>query len=202
MNTPAHILISTALLCRKPAPPNTSTCFSAAVLGAVVPDGMMFVFYAVEKFIFQSTEREIWSQRYFTAGWQDIFDVFNSVPIVILGLAIAWRLGNRWTFVFLASMLIHFVLDLPLHHDDGHRHFFPLSDWRFESPVSYWDPKHFGIPMSVFEVVLSSIAAYFILRREQRSWPRAFLVLMMALEVMMLAGLWYFVVTGGGEGVS
>jgi len=33
---------------------------------------------------------------------------------------------------------------LPVHHDDGHRHFFPLSDWRFESPVSYWDPAHYG----------------------------------------------------------
>ena len=43
-----------------------------------------------------------------------------------------------------ASMLLHVAGDLPFHHDDGHRHFFPFSDWRFESPISYWDRDHYG----------------------------------------------------------
>ena len=28
--------------------------------------------------------------------------------------------------------------------DDAHRHFYPLSDYRFISLVSYWDPRHYG----------------------------------------------------------
>ncbi len=44
-------------------------------------------------------------------------------------------------------------MDLPVHHDDGHRHFFPLSDWRFASPVSYWDPEHYGRIVGTAEAV-------------------------------------------------
>lgn len=49
-------------------------------------------------------------------------------------------------------MALHATLDFLLHHDDAHRHFMPLSDWRFESPVSYWDPDHFGQVMSFVEI--------------------------------------------------
>ena len=51
-------------------------------------------------------------------------------------------------------MLLHSAFDLPLHHDDAHRHFFPLSDVRFASPLSYWDPAHYGNPMALLELGL------------------------------------------------
>ena len=43
------------------------------------------------------------------------------------------------------AALLHIALDFPLHADDAHRHFWPVSDWRFFSPVSYWDPAHNGL---------------------------------------------------------
>ena len=58
-------------------------------------------------------------------------------------------------FVLFGSMLLHFACDLPLHHDDAHRHFLPLSLWRFESPVSYWDPKRFGWITAPLEMILT-----------------------------------------------
>ena len=57
---------------------------------------------------------------------------------------IAWRLRQPAARIFFASMALHCLMDLPLHHDDAHRHFLPLSTWRFRSPISYWDPRHFG----------------------------------------------------------
>jgi len=33
------------------------------------------------------------------------------------------------------------VLDFPFHAEDAHKHFWPLSDWRFHSPFSYWDNR-------------------------------------------------------------
>lgn len=146
-------MLSVAALTRR-GEGDQPTNVAPAVIGALLPDAPMFVFYAVEKLVLGSSEREIWSTRYFSSGWQDFFDLFNSVPIVAIGLIVAWKTNHRAWFVLFLSMLLHIACDLPLHHDDGHRHFWPLSDWRFESPVSYWDANHFGRPAAIAELVL------------------------------------------------
>ena len=139
MNTPAHALINLALLGRVTPP----AAVIAVLLGGLLPDLPMLLFYAAERL--QGTpEAVIWSERYFAPEWQAFFDAPNSLVLITAGAAIcAWR---RWEIGLLlfASMALHGVADLALHHDDGHRHFWPVSDWRFVSPVSYWDPKHFG----------------------------------------------------------
>ena len=139
MNTPAHALINLALLGRVTPP----AAVLAVLLGGLIPDLPMLVFYAAERL--QGTpEAVIWSERYFAPEWQAFFDAPNSLVLIAAGAAIcAWR---RWPIGLLlfASMALHGVADLALHHDDGHRHFWPISDWRFVSPVSYWDPDHFG----------------------------------------------------------
>jgi hypothetical protein len=62
-------------------------------------------------------------------------------------------------------MVLHGLCDLPLHHDDAHRHFLPLSHLRFESPVSYWDPAHYGLWMAPLEAVLMLGASAVVWRR-------------------------------------
>ncbi len=97
----------------------------------------MFAFYAYQKLL-RTPDSDIWGRVYFDSAWQAFFDVFNSIPLIALCLLVTWRLAAiRWTVLF-AAMGLHVVFDLPLHQDDAHRHFFPLSDWRFVSPVSYW----------------------------------------------------------------
>ena len=147
------MMLSAAVL-TKGSKDDGSTYMVPAMIGAILPDAPMFAFYVVEKFLLGSSEREIWSTRYFLDQWQDFFDVFNSIPIVLIGILVAWKVGHRGWMILLASMLIHIAADLPLHHDDGHRHFWPLSDWRFASPVSYWDPNHYGRPAAALEIVL------------------------------------------------
>ena len=51
-------------------------------------------------------------------------------------------------------MAVHCVTDLLVHREDAHAHFFPLSSWRFVSPVSYWDPRHYGAVVGLVELVL------------------------------------------------
>ena len=51
-------------------------------------------------------------------------------------------------------MICHSLLDIPVHNDDAHRHFFPLTDYRFMSPLSYWDPNHYGRFVALFELLL------------------------------------------------
>ena len=53
------------------------------------------------------------------------------------------------------AALLHLGFDFLLHNDDGRAHFWPLSNWVFQSPVSYWDPDHYGNIAGSIEVALS-----------------------------------------------
>ena len=76
-----------------------------------------------------------------------------------------------------ASIILHALEDLPVHHDDAHRHFLPLSDFRFESPVSYWDPNHYEGIVGALEIGLVLIASIYVLRRARSRWTKGLLVL-------------------------
>ena len=70
----------------------------------------------------------------------------------------AWQRGHGWgavLFWFAAACGLHTLIDIPLHADDGPLILFPL-DWstRVHSPVSYWDPKHYGRQFAIFEHLL------------------------------------------------
>ncbi|MEM9186180.1 MAG: hypothetical protein AAGB00_06745 [Planctomycetota bacterium] len=146
MNTPAHVIASCVLIPHKPGWPATS----ALVVGALAPDLPMFGFYAYQKLLRGRSEAEVWSNDpaalglYFNPEWQLFFDWFNSLPLLAVLAAVCRLAGWQWGLLCAASALLHIVCDLPLHHDDAHRHFLPLTDWRFISPVSYWDPNHYG----------------------------------------------------------
>jgi len=153
MNTPAHAIINLALMSRNPSHRKTA----AIVGGALIPDLAIIVFYAWQ--LSRGTpETEIWSIEYYRPLWQAWIDSFNSIPLVTLALLLSWYSRQYLLMAFFGSMLLHIGGDLPLHHDDAHRHFFPLLDWRFSSPVSYWDPAHHGQWASLLEFV-SVVAA-------------------------------------------
>jgi hypothetical protein len=170
MNTPAHVVVNLLVLGRdrpgESAPP--------VVLGGLLPDLPMFVFYVVERVGLGRSERMIWGDRYFDANWQLFFDVFNSLPLIFVLAALGWALGSRFVRLLAASMLLHVALDLPLHHDDGHRHLFPVSSWRFESPISYWDPSHHGEIVALAEAFLVLVSCLVLWRRhpgrKSRPW--------------------------------
>jgi len=113
------------------------------VVGAVLPDVAMFVFY-LWHLVLGTPESTIWSIEYYSPVWQAAFDLFHSIPLALLGILICWKTDRPWLLVFFVSVLLHALGDLPLHQEDAHRHFFPLSDWRFFSPVSYWNPAYYG----------------------------------------------------------
>ena len=201
MNTPAHILVSIATLTRRRSEnvdgEKTPSYLWPATIGAILPDAPMFAFYAIEKLIVGSTEREIWSTRYFMPAWQDFFDVFNSVPICLVLMLIALAMRRTWWVILFASMLLHFACDLPLHHDDGHRHFWPLLDWRYASPVSYWDPSHHGIWAAAGEFVLSVVCFVIAWRRHRETMFRIAIGGLAAVYSFMSFGYFAYVLSRG-----
>ena len=179
MTTPAHAALSLIVLGR------SERNALPVALGAVAPDAPMLVFYLWERLVRGVSEGRIWSERYFDPGWQVVFDIPSSIPLLALALCILLVLvGRRSTgrfpaagvaatprpakltaaTLFVASMILHALGALPLHREDAHRHFFPFSDWRFISPVSYWDPDHYGGYAAVGEVVLVLAVSVFLFR--------------------------------------
>ena len=153
MNTPAHALINLALLARV----TPAAAVLAVLAGGLLPDLPMLVFYAVQK-LHGVAEAEIWSTAYFAPQWQAFFDAPNSLVLIGVGAAIAAALRRPIWLLLFASMALHCVFDLGLHHDDGHRHFWPLSGFRYASPVSYWDPAHYGWLVLPIEIAVSCVA--------------------------------------------
>jgi len=150
-----------------------------AIAGGIVPDAAIFVLYAIEKSR-GTPESVIWSDIYFSPFWQDAVAWGNSIPLWLLLLAIGWlaaktkfKIASSLLIVFAGSCLAHMACDFPLHVEDAHRHLFPLSNWRFRSPVSYWDPNHFGVQAASCEAILGVGLSVWMWMRLRSVWSRA-----------------------------
>lgn len=180
MNTPTHAILNLAFLGRKDQP----SWNPLIIWGALIPDLAMFGFYALLKFQGVS-ESQIWQTEYYRPFWQDVFDLFNSIPLAVLGLFVMLHFKRTgWALLF-GSIVLHCLEDLPLHADDGHRHFWPFSQFRFESPVSYWDPSHYGHIAAPIELVVMWIASVYVFRRVRSRWTKALLILSSALPPLV-----------------
>ena len=188
MNTPAHLILNAAALGRGRLRDETRWI----LLGAVAPDLGMFVFFAWQVGVLGTSQTQIWNVEYFRPDWQLFFDLANSIPLAALGLAIAWRLQSTRATAFFASVCLHCAIDLALHHDDGHRHFLPLTGWRFASPISYWDPRHYGWLGALLEVCTVALGSLSLARRFPRIGPRALLAAITALYLALYT--WAYVV--------
>ena len=180
MNTPAHLVVNLALL----GGGARRAHLSWIAAGALLPDLGMFAFFAYQRFVAGASQRLIWDERYFDPHWQTFFDVFNSLPILAVGWLVA-QLGRRegWSLLF-TSAILHALLDLPVHREDGHRHLWPLSDWRLMSPISYWDPAHGGATGSLLELLLVAGASATLWRRHPSRRVRVPLALLNALYLI------------------
>ena len=172
MNTQSHALINMALLSRK-GKPHRHGC---ALLGAVLPDLPIFVLFGVETLILGHSQAEIWSERYFLPQWQNFIDPFNSIPLVLIGVGISYLLRSDRIRVVCWSMLLHCLADFFLHREDAHRHFFPLWDYRFKSPISYWEMDYHGGIVSAVEIVAMIGASVYLFPRLQSYFAKGALV--------------------------
>lgn len=166
MNTPAHVVVSLLCLGRQ----DRAAVITPLVIGAILPDAPMFVMYFIERVVRGTPESVIWREVYHAPHWQNFIDLFNSLPLMVLGLGLSVVMNSQFGWLLFASMILHVAGDLPLHHHDAHRHFFPLSDWRFKSPLSYWDPNHYGHIVSLVEII-GAIAGCVLLLQIYQSWP-------------------------------
>ncbi|MDH3604027.1 MAG: zinc dependent phospholipase C family protein [Candidatus Tectomicrobia bacterium] len=174
MNTPSHWLMTAGL--RKylqwPLP-------GAAVLwGSIAPDiplymlsfGGMFYYRTLLGWSDTQTFHHLFDDLYFHHPfWIASHNLLHSPTLLLLGLIVLWRWRHSasqvvsWLMWFLLACLLHSVVDILTHVDDGPVLFFPF-EWtiRFQSPVSYWDSNHYGTQFSRFEVALDLLLVFYL----------------------------------------
>ncbi|WP_373355191.1 cobalamin biosynthesis protein CobQ [Pseudoroseicyclus sp. CXY001] len=154
MNTPAHMALSLAVLGRS----RPGRLWWVILAGALLPDLAYFIRHLAPGF----------------DGPLDLAaDIFNSAPLYAALLAVGLLSRLPWLTLLTASALLHIAFDLPLHAGDAHSHFWPFTDWAFESPFSFWDERHYGRLFGSLEGVLFALAFLAIWRRLETGWQRA-----------------------------
>lgn len=184
MNTPSHLIINAAI--RKRAG-GLRIPRSAFLLGAVLPDIPLWLLwvgsYAYFRYALGDTAvtpmDDMFDGFYFNNPfWIASHNLLHAPILLLSALALLWRFRAQpdtrggWWFWFAAGCLVHTALDIPTHVDDGPVIFFPF-DWhtRFSSPISYWDPRHYGRQFGLFELTLNLLLlAYLLLPWLARRW--------------------------------
>ena len=130
-------------------------------------------------------ELEAWAQQellYFDNKGR--FRIDNSMILWGIALVIAMMMRSRVAIALCGAAMLHLVLDFGLHHDDGRAHFWPISDWIFQSPVSYWDPAHYGNWVGPIEIVLALAACAWKWRRYTGWRMRSLIATLGTLQLM------------------
>ena len=189
VNTPAHLLIGVAAFGRM----GGRKTLIAAMFGGLLPDLSLYLLAGTSLFLLNIPPQVVFDELYFSDAWQSVFAIDNSIPLwaVLLFLSIRW--GRLWMQALCAAALLHLGLDFALHHDDGRPHFWPLSNWVFESPVSYWDIRRGGAWIGPIEVMACLVATLQILLVRPGWVLGGFTLALLAIEIRVVIGWFNFV---------
>jgi hypothetical protein len=196
MNTQTHIIMGAALF--GGTVPKRAW---AGALGGIMPDIPMLAIVAFLK-LNGVSDMLIFGALYWQPWWQItnaiahnffLWSALAAFTFLMKSRAVLGRL-DRWSIAlaFSASGLLHTIIDFLVHREDAHMQFWPLTNWKFVSPVSYWDRAHYGQYVMVFEILLGLALAALLLVRFRNWVIRCLLGVAMVLYVAVPA---YFILT-------
>ncbi|MEQ6248579.1 cobalamin biosynthesis protein CobQ [Sulfitobacter sp. HNIBRBA3233] len=188
MNTPAHLLLGTAVFGRG----GDRRVIAAAMAGSLLPDLSLYLLAGGALYVFGYAPEIVFRELYYSDAWQTVFAIDNSFILWGLLLAVALIRRSPILIAFAGAGVLHLALDFPLHHDDARAHFWPVSDWVFRSPFSYWDPAQGAGWVSPVEVVLSAVAAVRIVMLRAGWWISGIAVLALVAE-LSVSWVWVYV---------
>ena len=190
MHTPAHMLMGGAFYGRRQAP-----LVWAGLLGGLIPDVPMLALFASAR-LAGADAHDLFARAYFSDSWQIPNAIGHSLLLwpALLGVGLfvkrrAQGKAGRWITVFAVAGLTHALVDLLCHREDAHMHFWPLSRWKFMSPVSYYDPAYFGRAFMVGEILLGLSLAAWLTVRVKHLTTRA-VAMLLALPYLAMAAFW------------
>ena len=186
MNTPTHSLLALALLSKRGQTKRNWAVF----IGSLLPDAVIYIWAPYQMFIKRENGARIWDELYFEAPMQNAVALFNSIPIYGALAAIGYlqreKLWGKCLLVFALAALIHMATDLPVHNHDAYRHFWPISEWRFYSPFSYWEVDHHAGWVSLIEAAIALGSIFILWRRFPKLWVKIVLGVLAAIYIALL----------------
>ena len=189
MNSPTHTLLALALLSKR----GKAKRNWAVILGSLIPDAAIWLWAPYQSFVKGVSGEEMWRDLYFAPPMQNLIAYFNYIPIyaglAVLGYVMLAKTWGKLLLVFALAALTHMATDLPVHNHDAYRHFWPLSDWRFISPFSYYEREHHAGWVSLLESVIALTSIIVLWRRFPKLWVKIVLgvlaLLYVALPIVM-----------------
>ena len=176
MNTPAHIIFGAAAF----AHPNKPKLTMAAIIGGLIPDLSLYLMVFWSYFVLGNNPDYIFNVQYYSLKWQSIFAIDNSFFVWAIILYFSILIQKNWLKAFASSAFLHLSLDFLLHSQDARRQLWPLSDWVFISPLSYWDKNHYGHVIGGLEILITLSLTIFLISKFGRS-KLSFLFMIIAL---------------------
>ncbi len=191
MNTPAHLIFAATAFGGK----TDRRVLGAAVLGGFLPDLSLYALAGWELLVKDTSPQVVFDVLYFSDLWQQIFAIDNSFVLWGIALAVAWWAGAVPAMALCAGALLHIAFDLPLHGEDARMHFWPITDWKYFSPFSYWDRSAGALWIGALETGATLIMTV-LLWRWWPSWAwRAFFGVLAGLQ-LATSSVWSFVFQG------
>ena len=186
MITSTHALLALAALSKR----DDRQRNLSVLTGSLLPDLAIFLWAPYQSIVNGVSGDELWNELYFAPPMQNLIAWFNSIPIyaglLLIGFAARSKTWGKLLIAFSLAALIHMATDFPVHADDAYRHFWPLSDWRFVSPISYWDVDHHAEWVGKLDIVLALGCTAILWRRFPARWVKITLSILAILYSLVL----------------
>lgn len=179
MNTPAHLIFGLAAFGK----PNDRAVTSAALAGAIIPDLSLYLLASWHLFVLETPARVVFGRLYYSENWQAIFRIDNSFVLWGIALGVGILFKSRVAIALCGAAFLHISLDFPFHNEDARAHFWPVTNWKFVSPISYWDPKYFGHFFGPVEIAAALTLSIWLWRKFTGRFMRALILLLSLIEL-------------------
>jgi len=155
---PSHLLINAAI--EKKFGAKYKLAKSAFLWGSVVPDFPLFflsvVYFIYTRYFTAQNARQAVGNAFDNMYFNDPFwiaghNFLHSPTALVIYAILLWRFLDQpntrghWWLSFVFGCMVHSIVDILTHFDDGPVLFFPFNlHMRFYSPISYWDRAHYA----------------------------------------------------------
>ena len=187
MITSTHALLAIAALSKR----GERRRNLSVLAGSLLPDLAIFLWAPYQAIVNGVSGDEMWNELYFEPPMQNLIAWFNSIPIygalALIGYVARSKTWGKLILVFSLAALIHIATDMPVHSDDAYRHFWPISNWRFYSPLSYWDVDHHAGWVGKIDVAIALASIAVLWQRFPARWVKITLGLTLVFYALWLA---------------